>query len=97
MPQLGLNIFILFIPVAWVAHFANEKDKPPTKTFTFPATFILCFLSIIPLEKPFDYGTSLLSPLGTITLKQTLRTGGEQMAFYLGSDLGDLLVVTLNK
>jgi hypothetical protein len=26
-----------------------------------------------------------------------MGAGGEQMAFYLGADLGDLLVVTLNK
>jgi len=64
-----LNLLLVFIPIAWVAHF-NDK-------FSDTVTFILCFLSIVPLEKLFDYG-------------------GEQMAFYLGADLGDLLVVTLN-
>ncbi|KAJ7937359.1 hypothetical protein B0H13DRAFT_2176995 [Mycena leptocephala] len=63
-----LNLLLLFIPIAWAAHFGKWNDT---------LTFVLCFLSIIPLEKLFDYG-------------------GEQMAFYLGADLGDLLVVTLN-
>ena len=39
---------------------------------------LVCFLSIIPLEKLFDWG-------------------GEQMALYLGKELGDLNVITLNK
>ncbi|KAJ7686612.1 hypothetical protein B0H14DRAFT_3674119 [Mycena olivaceomarginata] len=76
-----LNLLLLFIPIAWVAHFGNEhdaKEGDPQKTWKFQGTFVLCFLAIICLEKPFDYG-------------------GEQMAFYLGEDLGDLLVVTLNK
>ncbi|KAJ7162544.1 hypothetical protein C8R43DRAFT_990566 [Mycena crocata] len=72
-----LNILLVFIPIAWVAHFGNANDEPPQKTWAFSATFVLCFLAIIPLEKLFEYG-------------------GEQMAFYLGADLGDLLVVTLN-
>ena len=37
----------------------------------------VCILSIIPLEKLFDWC-------------------GEQMALYLGSNLGDLLIITLN-
>ncbi|KAJ7873296.1 hypothetical protein B0H14DRAFT_2720106 [Mycena olivaceomarginata] len=75
-----LNLLLLFIPIAWVAHFGNEhdaKEGDAEKTWKFQGTFVLCFLAIIPLEKLFDYG-------------------GEQMAFYLGEDLGDLLVVTLN-
>lgn len=39
---------------------------------------VVCFVSIIPLEKLFDFG-------------------GEQMALYTGKDLGDLIIVTLNK
>ncbi|KAF7301533.1 Sodium calcium exchanger [Mycena indigotica] len=73
-----LNILIIFIPIAWVAHFYNEKDpEHPEETFPYVLTFIMCFLAIIPLEKLFDYC-------------------GEQMAFYLGEDLGELLVITLN-
>jgi len=72
-----LNILLVFIPIAWVAHFGNENDDPPQKTWKYTSTFVLCFLAIVPLEKLFDYG-------------------GEQMSFYLGPDLGDLLVVTLN-
>ncbi|KAJ7755617.1 hypothetical protein DFH07DRAFT_821184 [Mycena maculata] len=72
-----LNVLLVFIPIAWVAHFGNANDDPPEKTWKYTGTFMLCFLAIIPLEKLFDYG-------------------GEQMAFYLGPDLGDLLVVSLN-
>ncbi|KAF8897209.1 hypothetical protein BD779DRAFT_1667217 [Infundibulicybe gibba] len=56
-----LNLFVVFIPIAWVAHF--EPSWSPKLTFA----------PIIPLERLFDYG-------------------GEQMEFYLGKDLGDLLV-----
>ncbi|KAJ7067992.1 hypothetical protein C8F01DRAFT_978869 [Mycena amicta] len=72
-----LNILIVFIPIAWVAHFSNANKEDPTKTFPYVVTFIMCFLSIIPLEKLFDYC-------------------GEQMGFYLGEDLGELLIITLN-
>ncbi|KAF8873867.1 hypothetical protein CPB84DRAFT_1690528 [Gymnopilus junonius] len=63
-----LNIFLVFIPIAWVSNFMQWDDKK---------TFVLCFFAIVPLERLFDWG-------------------GEQMAFYLGKDLGDLLVITLN-
>ena len=38
---------------------------------------LVCFVSIIPLEKLFDWC-------------------GEQMALYLGLNLGELLIITLN-
>ncbi|KIJ33173.1 hypothetical protein M422DRAFT_35554 [Sphaerobolus stellatus SS14] len=66
-----LNIFLIVIPFAWAAHF--QKEWPNHLIITF----ILCFVSLIPLEKMFDFG-------------------GEQMSLYMGKDLGDLLVVTLN-
>ena len=47
----------------------RRADAPPV---------IVAFLSIVPLEKLFDWG-------------------GEQLALYCGEDLGDLIVVTLNK
>ncbi|KAK7060208.1 hypothetical protein VNI00_000973 [Paramarasmius palmivorus] len=76
-----LNVFIIFIPLSWVAHFNNEAlhdhNEDPEKNFPFPLTFAFSLLAIIPLEKLFDYG-------------------GEQMAFYVGKDLGDLIVITLN-
>jgi len=40
--------------------------------------FPVCFISIIALEKIFEWG-------------------GEQLAMYCGPDLGDLIVITLNK
>jgi hypothetical protein len=39
---------------------------------------LVCFLSIVALEKIFDWG-------------------GEQLAMYCGDNLGDLIVITLNK
>ncbi|EMD35857.1 hypothetical protein CERSUDRAFT_115780 [Gelatoporia subvermispora B] len=65
----GINILLLVIPLAWVSHFHHAWGHK--------VTFALCFLSIIPLERMFDWG-------------------GEQMAYYLGEELGDLLIVTLN-
>ncbi|KAF8530094.1 hypothetical protein BU17DRAFT_35676 [Hysterangium stoloniferum] len=43
-----LNTFLVFIPIAWVAHF--QEGWSPNIAFS------LCFLSIIPLESLFDYG-----------------------------------------
>ncbi|KAG7096686.1 hypothetical protein E1B28_004100 [Marasmius oreades] len=74
-----LNVFIIFIPLSWVAHFINEARHHHQEPKVFPdaLTFAFSLLAIIPLERLFDYG-------------------GEQMAFYVGKDLGDLIVVTLN-
>ncbi|KAK7470975.1 hypothetical protein VKT23_002389 [Stygiomarasmius scandens] len=72
-----LNVFVVFIPISWVAHFLNANNPEGEGVFPFQATFVLCLLAIVPLERLFDYG-------------------GEQMAFYCGKDLGDLIVVTLN-
>ena len=82
------------LPLAWVWHFKSHQEGH-AKAFSDQATFarklilylglnldskqsLVCFLSIIPLEKLFDWG-------------------GEQMALYLGKELGDLVVITLNK
>ncbi|KAI0290218.1 hypothetical protein BC826DRAFT_913568 [Russula brevipes] len=47
-----LNAFLVFIPLAWAAHF---KDWAPGLTFA------LCFLAIVPLEKLFDWGGEQLA------------------------------------
>jgi len=50
-----------------------------------------------PPTKHFSYsGTFVLCFLGIIPLEKLFDYGGEQMTYYLGEDLGDLLVVTLN-
>ncbi|KAF5387895.1 hypothetical protein D9615_000101 [Tricholomella constricta] len=64
-----LNLFVVFIPLAWIGHFVHA--------FSDTLTFAFCFLALVPLEWLFDWG-------------------GEQMAFYLGTQLGDLVVITLN-
>ncbi|KAJ7881103.1 hypothetical protein B0H14DRAFT_3763446 [Mycena olivaceomarginata] len=69
-----LNLLVVFIPIAWAAHFTIPNDDPNTWN---ASAFFFSFLSLIPLSKLFDYG-------------------GKQMTFYLGPDLGDLLVITLN-
>ncbi|KIP03693.1 hypothetical protein PHLGIDRAFT_228386 [Phlebiopsis gigantea 11061_1 CR5-6] len=68
----GINVMLIFIPIAWVCHFENASGH-----WSHDLTFAFCFVAIIPLEKLFDWG-------------------GEQMALYLGKDLGDLVIVTLN-
>ncbi|KAL5522048.1 hypothetical protein ACEPAF_1904 [Sanghuangporus sanghuang] len=47
-----LNVFLLFIPFAWAAHFTKDDNEWHSSNLIF----ILCFLSIIPLEKLFDFG-----------------------------------------
>ncbi|KAI0300648.1 hypothetical protein B0F90DRAFT_394585 [Multifurca ochricompacta] len=47
-----LNALLIFIPLAWVSHF---------KEWTHGLTFALCFLSIMPLEKLFDWGGEQLA------------------------------------
>ncbi|EGO01598.1 hypothetical protein SERLA73DRAFT_176981 [Serpula lacrymans var. lacrymans S7.3] len=63
-----LNILLVNIPIAWVSHFLEWHPS---------ITFSLCFLSMVPLERLFEYG-------------------GEQMAFYCGQSLGELVSITLN-
>jgi len=59
-------------------------------------TAIVCFLAILPLEKLFDYlGEGVLwyaLKLGTIIYFPIL-----ELAIYCGKDLGDLIVISLNK
>jgi Ca2+:H+ antiporter len=64
-----LNILLVLTPVAWWAHWA--------RSIHYGLVFALCFLSIIPHEKMFDFY-------------------GEQMKLYLGTDIGNLLTVSLN-
>jgi hypothetical protein len=86
--RLGLNIFLVCIPIAWASHYDGWS---PGRTFarTYLSNFFffwlssqivlsVSFMAIISLEKLFDWG-------------------GEQLAMYCGPDLGDLIVVTLNK
>lgn len=40
---------------------------------------------------------SVVAFLGLMPLEQIFDWGGEQMALYLGKEIGDLLIVTLNK
>ncbi|KAF9224306.1 hypothetical protein BS17DRAFT_779615 [Gyrodon lividus] len=70
-----LNILLVLTPVAWWAHWDNGDTLP------YSAVFVLCFLSIIPHEKLFDfYGEQMRLYLGkdigdllTITLNNVVE------------------------
>ena len=83
---IGLNIFLIFLPIAWASHYGGWS---PGRTFT------RTYLSYI-----FRYGlTNVLSVsfMTIIALEKLFDWGGEQLAMYCGPDLGDLIIVTLNK
>jgi len=44
-----LNLFVIFIPLAWIAHFYKN-------VFGATLTFAFCFLALVPLEWLFDWG-----------------------------------------
>ena len=87
-------MFIVFIPLSWMAHFEEASGDSTMKwsakisfirTSFFPPSptralnvILVCFAAILPLARLFHYG-------------------GEQLAIYLGKDIGDLAIVTLNK
>ncbi|KAI0051280.1 hypothetical protein FA95DRAFT_1554616 [Auriscalpium vulgare] len=48
-----LNVLLIIVPFAWAAHLKG--------TWGHGATFALCFLAIIPLEKLFDWGGDQLA------------------------------------
>ncbi|KAH8105267.1 hypothetical protein BXZ70DRAFT_514617 [Cristinia sonorae] len=53
-----LNVFLVFIPIAWVAHWEQIKDHNPWPP---RLVFSLCFIAIIPLEGLFDWGGEQMS------------------------------------
>lgn len=80
-----LNIFLIFVPLAWISHFLRWREGATFARGLLTAYYLalhntsaVCFLSILPLAKLSEFG-------------------GEQLAFYLGKDLGDFFVVSLNK
>ncbi|VDB90211.1 unnamed protein product [Peniophora sp. CBMAI 1063] len=50
-----LNTFLIFLPFAWAAHLHKEWEENDALVFS------LCFLTIIPLEKLFDWGGEQLA------------------------------------
>jgi len=36
----GLNVFVVFIPISWVAHFLNANNPEGEGVFPFQATFV---------------------------------------------------------
>ena len=80
-----------FIPFAWASHFMNEDEKWPHRV-TF-ARECLCYL----LGPQTDNTTHTVCFVSIIPLENLFDWGGEQMVLYLGTQLGDLLAITLNK
>ncbi|KIY62198.1 hypothetical protein CYLTODRAFT_427084 [Cylindrobasidium torrendii FP15055 ss-10] len=76
-----LNIFLVFLPLSWVAHFlvkANEeKEGAEVHPWEMGLVFALSFLAIMPLARLFEYV-------------------GQQLIFYLGPRSGEFLIITLN-
>ncbi|GJE93956.1 calcium/proton exchanger-like protein [Phanerochaete sordida] len=46
-----INVLFIFLPFAWTSHFLTDAGRWPHEL-----TFALCFVSIIPLDKMFDWG-----------------------------------------
>ncbi|TCD70346.1 hypothetical protein EIP91_003697 [Steccherinum ochraceum] len=76
-----VNVFVVAIPIAWVAHFLPG-------TFSHEATFALCFLAIVPLEAMFDWGGEQMS----IYLGQTL---GDLLVITLNNAVEAALAIIL--
>ncbi|KIY71568.1 hypothetical protein CYLTODRAFT_345788 [Cylindrobasidium torrendii FP15055 ss-10] len=76
-----LNLFLVIMPLAWYSHFENAAANHHEP----------------PEEPGWPYPlTFALCFLAILPLEHLFEYGGEQMTFYVGKDLGDLLVVTLN-
>ncbi|KAG8726918.1 hypothetical protein FRC12_022983 [Ceratobasidium sp. 428] len=78
---IGLNIFFVFLPIAWVwgwkvaQPFKYPKKKNEYEDYVY--LFIFSFIAIIPLENIAEFA-------------------GEQLALYCGESIGDLIIITLH-
>ena len=83
---LGLNVLLLIIPIAWVSHWMHWGPKT-TFICEFP-----CFIASLACPERYQVNFFAIMPLDGL-----LDWGGEQMAMYLGKNIGDLLIITLHK
>jgi Ca2+:H+ antiporter len=86
--SLVLNLFIVFLPISWALHFQERDRHNLIFACKFSHSRRFCSLS----HK--DHGGSFLA---IVPLERLFDYCGEQMAFYCGKDLSDLIVITLNK
>ena len=94
----GLNVFLACVPAAWAL---NIVDLGKPKEEVDDSRHIVVWTRECIYSKFTDAYNPIIWPtvafLGLIALEQIFDWGGEQMAHYLGMQLGDLLIVTLNK
>ena len=90
---IGLNVLFPIVPLAWVSHYLGTQDHWPVH-ITFGCTYVTL---IEILSHLIDSRPLTVCFVAIIPLERLFDWGGEQMAFYLGKDLGDLLMITMNK
>ena len=95
MGAIGLNVLFPIVPLAWVSHYLGTQDHWPVH-ITFGCAYIIS-ISIEILSHLIDSRPLTVCFVAIIPLERLFDWGGEQMAFYLGKDLGDLLMITMNK
>lgn len=83
---LGLNILLLLIPLAWVSRFLEWHKA------TFARNVNLPLNNEVSTHRPYP-----VSFFAIIPLQRLFDYGGGQMSYYVGKDLGELLIITLNK
>jgi hypothetical protein len=84
--NVGLNALFIFIPLAWVSHFEEWTHGLTFARMSYPLSSLFEFTNHF-----------LVCFLAIIALEKMFDWGGEQLAMYCGPDLGDLIIITLNK
>lgn len=92
---LGLNIFLIFIPFAWAAHFI--QDSNPEAFGGHAASFACKSHHLLQLYDVDKCDVREVAFLAIMPLEKLFDFGGEQLAMYCGEDIGDLILITLNK
>lgn len=93
-----LNLLLVIIPIAWASHFVAVNDhEHEGRGWGHSTTFVRKYLFFVIVYSILTTVPCLVCFLALMPLEQLFDWGGEQMSLYLGKDLGDLLMVTLNK
>ena len=87
-------MLFIVIPFAWVSFWV--KDHKGEHIWGGDVTFV-CEWSYLPRAHRASVQPSAVCFLAIIPMEGMFDWGGEQIALYLGKDLGDLVIVTLNK
>ena len=90
--MVGINLLFVLVPIAWASHFMNTDGRWPHQvTFArteYPCVLIRLYNLLISIAVCF---------VSIIPMENIFEWGGEQLAIYLGKDLGDLVIISLNK